>query len=81
MISLLKIIRVIKSIKLDMDSKCLKECFHLKLCDSPSTNCFYLLAFAYQGKGYCVQIHYKIDSSLGDFGPLVLIGLFLYEDF
>jgi hypothetical protein len=56
-----------------MDSKCLKVCFHLKFHTKyviPFTLIFfYLLAFAYQGKDIVFQIHYRVYSSLGDFGP------------
>ncbi len=32
-------------------------------------------------QGYCVQIHYRVYSSLRDFWPLGIVGLFLYKDF
>jgi len=32
-------------------------------------------------QGYCVQIHYRVYSSLRDFWPLGVVGLSLYKDF
>jgi len=36
---------------------------------------FYWLCLPRQG--YCVQIHYRVNSSLVDFGPLVVRSIFI----